>query len=52
MAARIDTLKLSGRGSWRVELDTGAEVELGRGSDDEIIAGSLVCIGGELVKKQ
>ena len=37
MGARIDTLRLSGRGSWRVELDTGAEVELGRGSDDEII---------------
>ena len=35
--ARIETLALSGRGSWRVELDSGAEVELGRGSDDEII---------------
>ena len=38
MDAHIDTLELSGRGSWRVELDTGAEVELGRGSDDEVIA--------------
>ena len=38
MDARIDTLELSGRGSWRVELDNGAEVELGRGSDDEVIA--------------
>ncbi|HZT54710.1 MAG TPA: cell division protein FtsQ/DivIB, partial [Burkholderiaceae bacterium] len=38
MDARIDTLELSGRGSWRVELDSGAEVELGRGSDDEVIA--------------
>ena len=37
MPAQIETLKLSGRGSWRVELDTGAEVELGRGSDDEVI---------------
>jgi cell division protein FtsQ len=36
--ARIDALGLSGRGSWRVELDTGAEVELGRGSDDEVLA--------------
>ena len=36
--ARIDGLALSGRGSWRVELDTGAEVELGRGSDDEVLA--------------
>ena len=36
--AHIDTLDLSGRGSWRVALDSGAEVELGRGSDDEVIA--------------
>ena len=35
--ARIDALELSGRGSWRVELDTGAQVELGRGEDDEVI---------------
>ena len=44
MDAHIDTLALSGRGSWKVGLDTGAEVELGRGSDDEVIArtGSFV----------
>jgi len=36
--AHIDTLELSGRGSWRAELDSGAEIELGRGSDDEVIA--------------
>jgi cell division protein FtsQ len=35
---RIDTLSLSGRGSWRVELDSGAEVELGRGDADEVLA--------------
>ena len=35
--AHIDTLELSGRGSWRVELDTGAQVELGRGTVDEVI---------------
>ena len=35
--AHIDTLTLSGRGSWHVELDTGAEIELGRGSDDEVM---------------
>ena len=35
--AHIDALELSGRGSWRVELDTGAQVELGRGADDEVI---------------
>jgi cell division protein FtsQ len=36
--ARIETLALSARGSWRVELDSGARIELGRGSDDEVIA--------------
>jgi len=36
----IDTLGLSGRGSWRAEFDSGAEVELGRGSDDEVLARS------------
>jgi len=34
----IDTLRLSSRGSWRAELDSGAAIELGRGSDDEVIA--------------
>ncbi len=37
MDAHIDALALSGRGSWRVGLDTGAEIELGRGSDDEVL---------------
>ncbi len=37
MEARIDALELSGRGSWRIQLDTGASVELGRGSDDEVV---------------
>ena len=32
----IDTLELSGRGSWRAKLDSGAEIELGRGSDNEV----------------
>ena len=36
--ARVDTLWLSGRGSWRVALDNGAEVELGRGTADEVLA--------------
>lgn len=31
-------LRLSGRGSWRVELDGETAVELGRGSDDEVLA--------------
>lgn len=36
--ARIDKLGLSDRGSWRVELDSGATIELGRGSDAEVLA--------------
>jgi cell division protein FtsQ len=36
--ARIDTLRLSARGSWHAELDSGAELELGRGSADEVAA--------------
>ena len=34
----IDKLQLTGRGSWRAELDSGAQIELGRGSDDEVLA--------------
>lgn len=33
----VTTLHLSGRGSWRAETDGGATIELGRGSDDEVI---------------
>ncbi len=33
-------LHLSGRGSWQVVLDGGARIELGRGSDDEVVARS------------
>jgi cell division protein FtsQ len=35
---RVSALSLSGRGSWRVELDTGAQIELGRGGEDEVAA--------------
>jgi cell division protein FtsQ len=35
--AKVDVLALSSRGSWRADLDNGAEIELGRGSDDEVI---------------
>jgi cell division protein FtsQ len=38
--ASIDTLHLSRRGSWSVALDSGATVQLGRGSDDEVVARS------------
>jgi cell division protein FtsQ len=34
----IDKLQLSGRGSWRAELDSGAAIELGRGTEDEVVA--------------
>jgi cell division protein FtsQ len=34
----LDTLRLTSRGSWRAELDSGAKLELGRGSDDEIVS--------------
>ena len=37
LGLHIDTLKLSGRGSWHAELDSGADLELGRGSEDEVI---------------
>jgi cell division protein FtsQ len=40
MDMSVDTLALSGRGSWHVELDSGAEIELGRGEDDEVLARS------------
>ena len=32
----VTTLALSGRGSWRVELESGAVIELGRGTDEEV----------------
>lgn len=34
----IESLHLSGRGGWSIELDTGAEIELGRGTIDEVTA--------------
>ena len=37
LEARVEALDLSRRGSWRAELDSGAQIELGRGSDDEVV---------------
>lgn len=34
----VERLDLSGRGSWRLTLDKGAVVELGRGSEAEVLA--------------
>ena len=33
----IDDLTLTGRGSWRAQLDTGAVLELGRGQGEEVV---------------
>lgn len=38
MDLAIEQLELSGRGGWRVRLDTGAAVELGSGSAEEVQA--------------
>ena len=45
LGAQIDTLALSARGSWRLELDSGAEVQLGRGREDEVVARSERFVG-------
>jgi cell division protein FtsQ len=37
LEASIETLAMTSRGSLRAELDSGAEIELGRGSDEEIV---------------
>jgi len=37
MDAEVTALRLSGRGSWRADLDDGATVELGRGTQDEVV---------------
>lgn len=34
----LTRLELNERGSWRAELDTGARIELGRGTPDELLA--------------
>ena len=38
LGLEIDSLALSGRGSWLAQLDSGATVELGRGSTEEVVA--------------
>jgi cell division protein FtsQ len=34
---RVDTLELSGRGSWQLQFDDGARLDLGRGSHEEVL---------------
>lgn len=38
MEMPVEQMELSGRGSWSVRLDAGAEIELGRGSTEEVAA--------------
>lgn len=38
LAVKVESLTLGARGGWRVELDNGAQVDLGRGSEDEVLA--------------
>ena len=38
IAQQVQTLRLSSRGSWQAELAGGAKLELGRGTDDEVVA--------------
>jgi cell division protein FtsQ len=38
IAQQVQTLRLSSRGSWHAELAGGAKLELGRGTDDEVVA--------------
>ena len=37
METEVTALRLSGRGSWKVDLDDGATIELGRGTPDEVV---------------
>ena len=37
LETRVDSLALSSRGSWQATLDSGAVVEIGRGSDDDVL---------------
>jgi cell division protein FtsQ len=38
LETRIERLTLSSRGHWHAELDRGADIELGRGTQDEVVA--------------
>ena len=38
LAVQVESLTLTNRGNWRVELDSGAKLELGSGSDEEVTA--------------
>jgi cell division protein FtsQ len=38
MALALDSLELTGRGSWRAHVGRGAVIELGRGNTQEVMA--------------
>lgn len=42
---RIERLQLSARGSWRAELEGGGAIELGRGTEDELMARTATFTG-------
>lgn len=53
LQTRIATLVMSGRGSWAVELETGADIELGRGSEAEVVQRTqafVASVGGVIAR--
>lgn len=41
----IDQLELTGRGNWRAQLDSGARIELGRGTEEEVVTRARQFLG-------
>ena len=41
----IELLELTGRGNWRAELNTGASIELGRGTEEDVVARTRQFLG-------
>lgn len=42
---KLERLSMSARGSWRAEFDSGAEIELGRGGEAEVLARAQAFVG-------
>jgi cell division protein FtsQ len=53
LGAHVEELAYSGRGSWRATLASGAVVELGRGSDDDVLtrAARFVATVGQVTSR-
>jgi cell division protein FtsQ len=45
LETQVNTLTLSSRGSWHAELDSGAAVELGRGTEEEVVVRAQRFVG-------